>query len=148
MSFLHSIINNLNDVENKYEQEFETWQSLFFLQNFNTRGCCCPNEEICKCKYPLDGKLDTLTNEQIKKVLLFLKEKEIKATVADLDYNYITNELLNTEWNKLVISIFNIDDSDIKEHIKHRQQNKILVFARNYNVLRIISGLGGLRFSN
>ena len=143
MTFLQSIINDFNNINSKYEEEFDLWQSLSFLHKFNTR--IYPDTYN---KYPIDGKFNILTTEQIKKVLLFLKEKEINVTPSDLDYDYISHTLLDTEWNTLVISIFNIDDSNIQSHIKESQHIILMVFARNYNVLRIMSGLGGLKYSN
>lgn len=150
MTFLNSLLNNLNDVETQYQNEIHHWNSLYFLKNFNQRKCnCFPDDEdiqsICTCTYPLDGYYRKLIQEDINHVLYYLKSKGVTPKYSDLQTN--DNGLILSDWNSAVIDIFQLTDEKIEEMKKEHNVTKIRVFAQNYNILRIISGLGGLTYS-
>ena len=72
MTFIYSLLNNLDDIEQQYQNESDLWNSLYFLRNFNNRKCDCldkylvdntnevddtdeldsDNNLICQCTYP------------------------------------------------------------------------------------------------
>lgn len=66
-------------------------------------------------------------------------------------YDY---KLRDTEWNNMVKEVFNISDDYINKCIEEliekskQKPSRLNIFAKNYNILRIMSGLGDLNFKS
>lgn len=128
------------------------------------------NNPVCKCDYPNPEQCLTkdnytlilpklnedyivkLNREQILLVMKYMKDKGVPIIYSDLIYEKDTNSNKNKhkicEWNMEIIKLYNLSDSDIRKFMSEYNTSSCLRYGLNYNVLRIMSGLGGLKYSN
>lgn len=183
MTFLGSLLNDLDDIEKQYQNESKLWNSFYFLKNFNNRKCECIdtylndidglyehnlNDEenlICKCQYPLHDQqliyndieliiplndqyhIEKLSDTQISQVVQYLKYRGIQTDHNDFIYNDVTGKLQKCTWNDILIEIYNLKPKDIEIFKKEYKKNKIMVFARNWNMLHYLDGMSTLQYS-
>ena len=150
MSFLNSLLNDLNDIEIQYQNESNLW-SLYYLKNFNQRTCYCHEDDInqdsnCNCEYSLNGQFRILADDEIIKILYYLKTKNIIPNYSHLITD--ANGPTSCSWNSLMIDIFQLTDEKIEKMKTNNYNNRINVFAKNYNILSIMSGLGSISYSS
>ena len=125
MTFLNSLLNNLSDTDEQYQNEYTLWKNLYFLKNFNTRKCRCINNHlyndeynditdedededdeyniICKCEYPTSDENIT----QGDYTLLILKTNESHIIKLDdheilLVMKYIKDKGVIINYNDLI----------------------------------------------
>jgi hypothetical protein len=109
------------------------------MHNDNNEDTICQ----CSCLYPTIVDPIILNTDNMITLIYYLKNKNIQITGNDFEYD---NK--DSEWNNLLIDILQVSDDDIERFSQEHSYGKMMVFARNWNVLNFIDGMGSLKYSS
>lgn len=159
------VLNKLFNLENHY---FGTINKIINLEktiynhhsNYcNYCDCECECESECDCKEEECNKeecnncvcvynSDEVIYENLKeKILYYVKNKlELKPNENNFKYNDINNISIISfiELNKLIIKVYKMNLQEIISIIQSLQCRGLRMYAKNYNILRILGGYGGV----
>ena len=178
MAFLKEFNFALNaiqteDVNILFEKEKNKLKSIRYIRNFNNRKCnCCncdndynntwycflqndsdendsdeddsENEKcVCNCLYPpyITNPLQ-LNDTQILRLIDYLKEKDVNISKYDFQWD---------NWNNLddfIVNKFGLTVETIENYRQEYKKTQLEIFSTNYNILRILSGMGELNYSS
>ena len=175
MSYLEKFDYGLNatqttEVDVLYEKDNNEFKSIRNIRDFNDRKCkCCncdddadwycfledndeKNEDnsdsdsencVCTCLYPsyVENPL-RLTDIQILRLIDYLKTKNVSVHGSDFKWD---------NWSNLddyIVKKFEVTDETVKKFKQEYEDTKLKINSINYNILRILSGMGSLNTSS
>jgi hypothetical protein len=169
-TFIYRLLLTPTDNLDSLMKSENLWNSIYSVRNFNKRIChCCscdyvgvdyrdvkceqhicrsyypewekeePDLELCTCKciYPRGLQLDIETTMLIMR---YLKNAGIPLEFGGLEYD---NSILDKE----IITLYELTPDQVNELESQNSLSKIKCFTMNYNVLRIMSGMSGLKLT-
>ena len=102
------------------------------------------NEDcVCTCIYPsyVENPL-RLTDTQILRLIDYLKTKNVSVSRYAFKWD---------NWNHLddyIVIKFELSDETIEKFKQEYEKEKMKIYSANYNILRILSGMGSLNTSS